>query len=629
MMYTRSYMKSVKKIIAVVLACMAVFLCSCSTTSTTKIKSKESDMAQASQVIEEVVKKPGGDLFISMPKEIESFDPLKAKNEDLINLLSLIYETPLKYDVNGKLLPNLFESWKVNEDKTEYTFTLRDNVFYSDGTTKLTVDDIIYSAKRAMALDGFAVNVNSGESENTEEDKAVDEATTDVENSAPATGDTKDFKSRFGQFSQYVESISAPDEHTVVLKMNKKGNMGLHFMTFPVVNETLIKDELPVGTGMYKVDVAQYKPAEEMILTRNENWWQPKPYIEKIVAKATQNYSTELEFVEASIIDFATTDALYSGKYRQPGKTQVIDYMTNYYDCLVPNLITNELKDVNVRQAISYALDRREILSTVLLNHGIPTNLPIAPDFFAYDSKYKISDFDSSMAKELLQESGYVTEPSGKGRKLNLNLIVLDERNGAYKKEAAKAIKKQLEELYIEIEIEELPMDEYMRRLEGGNFDLAYCSYYLDIVPNLSFMFDHGGSGNYGHVQNEDITNAIYGCTQAVTDEDVMGSYGELQRVLTERVPQIGLYFRMNSIICDESIKDVKGVRQNMIFSTLAEWYNAYFAGVVQKNIAEAGAQSTQMPAPEATSQPAEQTETPEQTTPEAPETIAETEPLD
>ncbi len=471
-------------------------------------------------------------------------------------------------------------------------------------------------------MDAAATDENAADGENT-----GDGGNADGENSgsgdtqapdAPDNG-TGAETSRYLRFSKYVQSMSAPDDNTVVLKMKEPGNAALNFMTFPVMNETLSGGDVPIGTGPYKVQ--EYKPGEEMSFARNDAWWQQPPYIEKIVAKAAEGYQAELDYVEASIIDFATTDVLYSTKYRKPGKTQVTDYMTNYYDCIIPNLITDELKDVNVRQAISYALDRREILSTVLLNHGVPTNLPIAPDFFAYDSRYKISDFDSGMARELLHESGYVTDESGEGKKLSLSLIVLDERNGAYKKEAAKAIKKQLGELYIEVNIEELRYDDYIKRLEGGNYDLAYCSFYLDIVPELSFMFDQGGSGNYGHVQSEEITNAIAACSKAITEEEMTVSYSELQKALTERVPQIGLYFRMNSIISDESVKDIKDARQNMVFNTISQWYSEYFAEVEHKDIAQAareeGAAAEASASASADASPSE-TQQPEQSTSES-----------
>ena len=534
----------------------------------------------------QIVKQQGGDLFIAMPMEIASFDPLSATSEDLINLLTLVYEQPFAYDANGRLQNELVESWTVDETKTIFTFTLRDDVTFSDGMTKLTADDVVYSANRVLALTGGAA---AAMPENMGGDVA--EATPDAEGSgapeespaaqeedaAAGTGDAA--KARYTQYNSYVTGIERIDERTVRLTMNRPGNAGLHFMTFPVMSEVFAGQELPVGTGPYRVE--SYTQGQEMALLRNDAWWQEAPYLDKIVAKAAKGTDDELQMEQNSLIDFITTDVLYAGKYKIDGKTQVIDYMTNYYDCIVPNLINEQLKDVNVRQAISYAVDRREILSTVLLNHGVPTNMPIAPDFFAYDSRYNVSDYDSKMAREFLAQSGYRTEKDGEGNALSFTLIVTDERKSAYKKEAAKAIKKQLAEVGIEITVEELPENEYLARLAGGNYDLAYCIYYMDIVPDLAFLFDMGGSGNYGHVESAEITAAVQACALAITEEELYAAYGALQKILTERVPQIGLYYRMNSIICNESVQGIQNIRQNMIFADIAQWYNGYFAQAV------------------------------------------------
>jgi len=348
-------------------------------------------------------------------------------------------------------------------------------------------------------------------------------------------------------------------------------------MTFPVMSETSVNQEIPVGTGVYKVE--SYTPGQEMVLVRNEQWWGGEAYIERVVAKAVTDQSQALEYVGSSIIDFTTTDVLYAGKYKQPGETQVIDYMTNYYDCLVPNLSESKMQDVNVRQAISYGIDRREILSTVLLNHGVPTNLPIAPDYFAYDSKYKISDYDNKMAQSYLEASGYRSGPEGEGNILSLDLLVLNDRNTAYKKEATKAIRKQLGELGIEVNVIEETEEEYLDDLNNGRFDIAYCSYYMDIVPDLAFIFDADGEGNVGHVSSSEIDDAINACELAIEYDEIVAAYGELQKALSERVPQIGLYFRSNSIICDESIHGITNIRQNMVFNNVAEWYNYAYTG--------------------------------------------------
>ncbi|MEG0630445.1 MAG: ABC transporter substrate-binding protein [Christensenellaceae bacterium] len=583
MINTKNIMKSVKNIVAVLLCCMMLTGCG----GMMKETEKSSAAPTATQ---EMTAQEGGELFIAMPAEVESFDPITAKNEDLINLLTLIYETPLKITADGKIEPNLMSEWKADQDGRVFTFTLRDGVVFSDGTP-LSIDDVIASAQKVWALDGTSIMVTDAnapvEPQTSTEPSAQPSASqspspspsaspsasasasTDPNASADISKPKKvemPERNRYAQYNTLIESVQKVDDKTMTLTMKEKGNAALYFMMFPVMKQT--KSTLPIGTGPYKAESYD----TQMTLTVNESWWKKAPHIKKIVAKPMTSEEEKIMAVDTSILDFVTTSELYASKYKVAGKLQVKDYMTNYYDCIVPNLMTESLKEVGVRQAISYAIDRREIIATVLLNHAVPTNLPIAPDFFAYDARYKIDD-DLKIAKQLLNEAGYKSEKDGEGTTLALKLMVSDERDMAYRKEAAKAIKKQLAKVGIEITIEELPQADYYERLNSGQFELAFCSFYMDPNPNLSFLFDVGAEANYGHVQSEEITAAIAACNASVTQEEEIASYAALQKTLTERVPQIGLYFKMNSIICDETIKEIKAPRQNEVFATIGDWY--------------------------------------------------------
>jgi ABC-type oligopeptide transport system substrate-binding subunit len=121
-----------------------------------------------------------------------------------------------------------------------------------------------------------------------------------------------------------------------------------------------------------------------------------------------------------------------------------------------------------------------------------------------------------------------------------------------------------------------------MLLLESGNFDLAYCSYYMDIAPRISFMFDQDGAGNFGSVRSDDIDVAIDAFEAAITDEEILEACSALQRTLAERVPQIGLYFKTDSIICDESVMGITNQRQNRAFTDIAQWYIGFYTETPQ-----------------------------------------------
>ncbi|MBD5560752.1 MAG: hypothetical protein HDQ87_10455 [Clostridia bacterium] len=563
-----------------------------------------------------LVPQAGGDMFIAIPDDIRSFDPLTVTSEDLINFLTLIYETPFTYTESGQLQNCLIDSWSMDEGQRTFTFRLREDVFFSDGD-QLTAEDVAASGRRVLQGSGTAMSYQEQEEEGEQAETTGEEQTV-TQQTVPAN--------RYSAYNREILRIEATGEFEVTVELYEPGNAALYFMTFPVTKASFNPSSTPVGTGPYMVD--SYTPGSEAVLVTNPLWWREPAYIDRIVAKAVTGPTQKLEMLSTSILDFVTTDAVNSGNYNITGQWQVIDYMTDYYDCLVPNLRHPALRQANVRRAISAALDRRELLSTVLLNHGVPSLLPIAPDYFAVDSRYRSGQSSLSEAAELLEEAGYLKpevtddpeaeESGGQGSPmlLELRLIVPDTLDSTYKREAARAIAKQLGRVGIGVEVAELSEEDYLKALETSDFDLAYCSYYLSEVPNLSFMFDVDGAGNYGHVDDPELTQAINDCKLAITEEEVIEACGVLQERLSSLLPQIGLYFRMNSIICDEGIHGIADVRQNAVFATVSDWFNTYFAQTVeQASAAPTAAETRRQTEPEpAQSGPADSEETQEPT---------------
>lgn len=606
----KNYMKSVKVLIALV-TCAVFLLSACSNIETMlATETAEVTVTASPQTTEEPVR--GGEMFIAYPGDAQSFDPLLAQNEDLINLLSLIYETPLVVDDTGKIGPGLVENWQTDDTKTEFTFTVRSGVSFHNGQP-LTAADLYATILDILDLDGTrstghtvrSIDSAAGTEATGDTASATQEGTdgqdanagnTDETNVGAATyvemwttvgGDTAGSESAAGEtgaqqtvettdnevnrytiYNSDIESVTLVDDYTIRLKMKTPGRSALYFMTFPVRPQGMTDFGQPVGSGPYKVTGM----GEEIQLAVNENWWKVAPYIETIVAKPVADQNAKLEGYESGILDLITTDSISANKLKAEGKTQTVDYLTNYYDCLVPNLFDESMKNDNIRKAISYAIDRRDIISNVLLNHAVAAEMPVFPSFFAFDAEYNLYEYDKSMAKKYLAAAGYRTNENEAGNALNITLIVPTEIGEEYRVEAAREIVKQLADVGIVCTLEELSSDEYFSRLENGNYTLAYASYYLDQNMDISFLFQPDGEDNYGHVSSTDLMDAISTCNQAVTETEMIDAYAVLEQYFMEKVPQIGLYFRMNSIVADTSVTGITGVFENRIYAKVSEW---------------------------------------------------------
>jgi ABC-type transport system substrate-binding protein len=613
----RNYTKSVKILISFVV-CAALMLTSCSSIQTMLIDDTAARESQAPQSTVQPVR--GGEMFIAYPGDTESLDPLAARNEDLINLLSLVYETPLAVDASGKIGPNLVENWQVDDTDTAFTFSVRKGVTFHDGQP-LTAADMYATILDILDLDGTGLkghvvnSIDTSAADNAEGNPADEPAaspdaagnaganigaptyiemwttvggdtaaggnetndggneTNDGGNETndggtPADNAAAEGINRYTIYNSGIESVTQVDDYTIRLKMKSPGRAALYFMTFPVRQKGMTDFGQPMGSGPYKADSV----GEEIQLSVNDDWWKVSPYIESIVARPVQDQSGKISDYESGLLDLITTDSIAAGKLKAAGKTQTVDYLTNYYDCLVPNLFDESMKNDNVRKAVSYAINRRNIISTVLLNHAVAAEMPISPSFFAFNTKYNLYEYDKNMAKKHLNEAGYGTQANGTGNVLSLTMIVPDKVGEEYRVEAARAIAGQLTDVGIICNLEELAPNEYAARLQSGNFTLAYVSYYLDQSLDISFLFQPDGPSNFGHIASQELMDNIAACNGAVSESEMMSAYDTLEKYFMDKVPQIGLYFRMNSIIADTSVMGIAAAYENHIYANIADW---------------------------------------------------------
>ena len=624
---TKNYTRSVK-IKSVQLAAVAAvlitffFLTSCSSIQTMLVNNTATEGSPSAEA--SYSPQPGGELFIAVPDDIESYDPLLARNEDLINMLSLVYETPLTVDAGGRVQPGLVETWQSDETGAVFTFSFRRGIVFHNGDP-FSAEDVFETIMDILALDGTnGTTAASGDQASaspdaSEENSSASPDAGEVEGSASpdasvstentnfisrwiSSGDTaentgtgqetedgqptasptetgttqaaEESVNRYTIYNKEIDSVTLVDENTLELKMKKPGRDALYFMTFPVRPKDDSDFSTPVGTGPYAVQ----EMGDAITLGVNDGWWKKAPYIKSIVAKPISIQDNKMETYESGLLDFVTTGDISANKLKAQGKTQTVDYMTNYYDCLIPNLFDSTMKNDDVRKAISYAIDRRDVISNVLLNHAVAAEMPVSPGFFAFNNKYNLYEIDKNMAKQLLAKAGYSISAGSDngslsaGSTLNISIIVPKIIGQEYRVEAAREIAKQLGEIGINCKVEELSLEEYSMRLKAGDFSLAYTSYYLDQNMDLTFMFQPDSESNFGHVASDELMGYIDACNKAINEKDIITAYENLEQYFMDKVPQIGLYYRMHSIITDDSVKGISKPYENHIFGEISAW---------------------------------------------------------
>lgn len=316
----------------------------------------------------------GGTLTwgVSAEPSAGGVDPMVAATAPAEVVYAIAYDTLLTRDKDGNIEPALATEWEQTDELT-WVFQLRDDVTFADGTP-FDAGDVVYSFE--TRLDGGTNATYLSLLENVE-----------------ATGDyevTFTFTEPDGTF---LDAVSARQTFLIVGE-EAYGN---------ATEEE--RQTLSAGTGAYQV--TEWEQGVSITMTKNENYWGEEPYLDSIVFELYTDENTLLAAVQQGSVQAA---AFVDGSLAQQAEAAGFTLGEAAFRrnlAVYVNAETGPLADVNVRRAISLALDRQQIIDTAMLgNAGIsfvpPAGDPGAPD----PATLPYHERDVDEAKRLLEEAG-------------------------------------------------------------------------------------------------------------------------------------------------------------------------------------------------------------------------------
>lgn len=456
----------------------------------------------------------------------------------------MIYETLITLDDDYLPQGCLAESWEESSNGKTWTFHLRRDVTFSDGTP-LTAADVVASAGYILA-------------------KAQDENISD--------------HGFYSNLNYFVKSITARDDYTVVVtakssKSDSRYYYGmLYAMTFPVVSASTVSADFPLGTGPYVV--AEFESGRYMMLRNNPNWWKTQPYINQIMVAFTDTPGKVIEDYEYNTVDAVFTRWIAGTQYKPGAYNVSIPYRTNQLECLLTNNSSSELTP-EVRRAIRYALDRQKIISTAYSGMATLTNFPFYPGTWMYNTDLDpMFNVNLDEARKLLAEAGWEdtndnnildrVNSEGEVRELSLRFYVYEEPDidVNVRLTAANMIADQLAQIGIECRITAMTMPNLKEKLSAGTYDLALVSYAMDVCPDPGFLLTKGNAGNYVRYKSDRMTTLCNELRKQVTQSDYRQKLMEIQNLFMEDCPFICLYYRMGFVITRYMYTTCKDVRE-------------------------------------------------------------------
>ena len=229
--------------------------------------------------------------------------------------------------------------------------------------------------------------------------------------------DPKVLNSIKSNFSQ-VESVKALDDYTIEIIYKKPYFKAIETWMVGILPYHILKDEKdlmtsafnknPIGTGSYKLK--EFKQGQDIELIANEDYFEGKPKIEKILYQFLPDPNTSFLYLKQKKLDLGgltpiQVDRQLDDNFKK--NYNILQKPSLSYTYLGFNLKNEKFKDIRIRKALSHAVNRQELVDILFFGYGKVCNGPFLPDSFAYNEEVETPKQDIEMAKKLLKEAGY------------------------------------------------------------------------------------------------------------------------------------------------------------------------------------------------------------------------------
>jgi ABC-type transport system substrate-binding protein len=254
-------------------------------------------------------------------------------------------------------------------------------------------------------------------------------------------------------------------------------------------------------------------------------------------------------------------------------RVNVFSFRYNYVSTVVFNVARPPFRSAAVRKALNFAVDRADVVDTVLGGHGMAATGHISPDHYAYDATGPAYVFDPALADRLLTDAGYAARrPLGPGQMpARLHFTCLIPADVAPYDRVAILIQKQLFDLGIDMRVEEVPIEQFVQRITTGNYDAALIGLAAGsgmMVP-YQFWYSKSGSGfiKTGYTAADPALEAL---RDAADDQAFREAARQVQATLHADPPGIFLYWPQMSRAVSRRF-DVPDPNRDVL-TTMPDW---------------------------------------------------------
>lgn len=415
------------------------------------------------------------DLVIAVDADVDTLHPADYSTTVELNILNQLYDTLMYMNPDGtqEPEPRIAESYEISEDGLDYTFHLRDDVTFHDGTP-VTVEDVVFSIEL--------------------------------------------FKESEYQGSQIsmMSSVEATDDKTVVCHLDSPYAPFLQGILIPHICSKAYYEadpegfvSNPVGTGPYKF--VSRATGSNVVLEANEDYYRGAPAIKNVSFEVIPDTATKAIALQTGEVGFAEIDSSVLAQLDANPQITVTEVPTSTFCYVSMNLEKEPFNDVQVRQAINYAINRENLVAVCFDGEAEVNSNICSKNRSGYSDDQFQYTYDPEKAKELLEEAG-VTTPCDLGE-----ILVAEKYSNL-----ATVIQNDLKAVGLDVTISVKEFNAYIDDLTSGNYSITALNMTLDGDTQsleMAFTSDYIGTANNARYSDADM-DELFNQTRSETDPD-------------------------------------------------------------------------------------------------------------
>ncbi|UOY00120.1 ABC transporter substrate-binding protein [Blastococcus sp. PRF04-17] len=509
----------------------------------------------------------GGTLVFGAAGDPAMFDPAFASDGETFRIARQIHEGLLTNELGGtEPVPALAEEYEVSDDGLEYTFMLREGVKFHDGTD-FNADAVCFNFDRWHNFTGLAQSPSA----------------------------SYYYQAVFGGFADsdnpgIYESCEAEDENTAVIRINQvtsKFPAALSLPAFSIQSPAALEEydadnlsgsedaityteyalEHPTGTGPFKFD-SWDRGNGEVTIVRNEDYWGEGALLDRIIFRTIPDGNTRRQELQAGTIDGYdfVSPADYESLEGQGAQVLVRDPFNILYLGFnggnVAGVNANPaLQDERVRQAIAHAINREEIVTSLLPEGAEVATQFMPPTVDGWADDVTTYEYDPDRARELLAEAGQ--------ENLTLRFYYPTDVSRPYLPDPAamfQVISEDLEEVGITIEPTALQWNpDYLQAVQSGQADihlLGWTGDYNDAYNFIGTFFaedqNNQASAEFGAFSAPEIFEALAEADAEPDPANRTDLYQEANRLIMDYLPGVPISHSPPALVVAENVQGLE-----------------------------------------------------------------------